>query len=66
VTENTIEIYKGRKQLRQAWRWRAVAPNGRIVATGGEAYVNVGDVLSIVEKLFGKSAADKARAQLPT
>jgi uncharacterized protein YegP (UPF0339 family) len=47
-----IEIYKGRKLMRQAWRWRAIAANGEILAVSSEAYTNRGDIRAIVNKLF--------------
>ncbi len=49
----SIQIYKGRKRLRQAWRWRAVAANGRVIANGGEAYTNVADIETLLVELFG-------------
>lgn len=48
-----IEIYQGRRRLRQVWRWRAVADNGRIVATSGESYTNHQDVVDALKLLFG-------------
>jgi uncharacterized protein YegP (UPF0339 family) len=36
------EIYKGRKLFRQCWRWRAVAVNGELIATSGEAFFDKG------------------------
>lgn len=53
-----IEIYKGRKRLRQALRWRAVAPNGRIIATGAEAYTNHDDIREVVDTLFANSGTE--------
>jgi len=50
----TVEIYKGRKRLRQAWRWRATAANGNILADSGEAYTNQEDALAAVYLLFGE------------
>lgn len=49
---NVITLYRGRKMLRQCWRWRAVAPNGQILADSAEAYTNLGFVREIVAKLF--------------
>jgi uncharacterized protein YegP (UPF0339 family) len=51
-----VDVYKGRKRLRQAWRWRASnAGNGRLMAHSGEAYVNKSDCLTAITQLFGGS-----------
>ncbi len=34
------------------WRWRAVAGNGRIVATSGEGYVNQSHTRAMATRLF--------------
>ena len=47
-----IEMYRGRKLLRQVWRWRARSGNGRIIATGAEAYTNKSDALAAVTALM--------------
>lgn len=40
-----VEVYQGRKQGRQAWRWRAIGQNNRKLATSGEAYTNKQDCI---------------------
>jgi len=52
-----IQIYQGRRMLRQAWRWRAIAANNRVIATGGEAYTNKADVIGVVQLLFGTTVS---------
>ena len=39
------------------WRWRLVAANSRIVATGGEGYVNLSDCLHGIDLVKGKGPA---------
>jgi uncharacterized protein YegP (UPF0339 family) len=39
----------------QRFRWRAIADNGEVLASG-EAYVNRSDALSAIEKLFGNQS----------
>lgn len=49
-----IDIYQGRKLLRQAWRWRALnASNHRVMGASGEAYTNKADCELAVQQLFG-------------
>ena len=43
----TIEVYRGS----DGWRWRAIAPNGEIVANG-EAYTRKGSAKRGVRKLW--------------
>lgn len=48
-----IEVYKGRSQARQSWRWRAInAGNNRKMATGHEAYTNKADCIDAATALF--------------
>jgi len=47
-----IELYQGKKRFRQAWRWRAVAANGDILADSSESYTNKADMVKVVEELF--------------
>ena len=44
-----FELYRARRGLlrRTQWRWRLIASNGRIIATGGEGYNNRRDALAI-------------------
>jgi hypothetical protein len=50
----TVEVYKSRRPVgRQRLRWRAVAANGRKLATSGEAYTNAADVVPVLAALFG-------------
>lgn len=46
----TITVY--RQRFSRQWRWRAVAPNGRKLANGGEAYKNASDAISAIRALF--------------
>jgi uncharacterized protein YegP (UPF0339 family) len=49
-----VDVYQGRKRLRQAWRWRAInSGNGRVMANSGEAYTNLSDCEAAVRQLFG-------------
>jgi uncharacterized protein YegP (UPF0339 family) len=47
-----VELYQGRKVLRQAWRWRVVAQNGNKLGHSGEPYTNKADARAAAEKLF--------------
>ena len=38
------------------WRWRAVAPNGRVVADSGEGYKNRGDCEAGYVSAFTRTA----------
>lgn len=53
----TVKVYKcapgARGSRGQRWRWKAVAQNGRIMATSGEAYTNEADCLDAVQTVFG-------------
>jgi uncharacterized protein YegP (UPF0339 family) len=52
-----VDIYQGKRLLRQSWRWRVVnAGNGRVMGHGGEAYTNKADCITAVTQLFGDSA----------
>lgn len=49
-----VEVYQGKKQGRQSWRWRAInAGNNRKLANSGEAYTNKADCEVAVRALFG-------------
>lgn len=52
-----IEVYPSRRLGvgRQQWRWRAKAGNHRIIANGGESFINIGDALDSVDALFRSS-----------
>jgi len=43
-----VEVYKDRKN---EFRWRAIAKNGRILATGSEAYKRRADLVKAVNIL---------------
>ena len=45
-----FELYRARRGLlrRTQWRWRLIASNGRIIATGGEGYNNRRDALAMI------------------
>lgn len=48
----TIHVYR---DLKNEWRWRLVAPNGRVIADGSEGYIdrsNVADALVTVAAAF--------------
>jgi uncharacterized protein YegP (UPF0339 family) len=49
-----VDVYQSRSLLRrkQTWRWRAVAGNGEIMASG-EAYLHKQDCLDAIQQLFG-------------
>jgi len=55
-----FEIYKDKKD---EWRWRFVAPNGRIIADSGEGYKWKGDCLHGIEliKKYAKKAEIEGR-----
>lgn len=41
-----FHLYRGRRQGRQSWRWKAVHRNGRKLGSGGEAYVHASDAVT--------------------
>jgi len=43
-----VEVYKDRKN---EFRWRAIAKNGRILATGSEAYKRRADLVKALDTL---------------
>lgn len=51
----TVEVYRSRRPLgRQQWRWRVLSThNGKLVATGGEAYTNRTECEEMARRLFG-------------
>jgi uncharacterized protein YegP (UPF0339 family) len=49
VAQTRIEVYR---DTGGHWRWRAKAPNGRVVADGGEGYHNKADLLATLADLF--------------
>ena len=53
----TVNVYRfapgARGSRGQRWRWKAYAPNGRVMATSGEAYTNEKDCLDAVDAVFG-------------
>ena len=54
----TVEVYRSRNVVgRQKYRCRAVAENGRKLATSGEAYVNPADIEDVVLALFGRDTS---------
>lgn len=49
----TVTVYRSRsKDPQQVFRWRAVAPNGRKVATSGEGYVKWQHAEKMAKALF--------------
>lgn len=48
-----VRIIVRRKLTLRGWRWfwKAVAPNNRSIAIGGEGYHNRGDILAIIETI---------------
>jgi len=44
-----VEVYKDRKN---EFRWRAIAKNGRILATGSEAYKRRADLVKALNTLM--------------
>jgi uncharacterized protein YegP (UPF0339 family) len=51
-----FEVYPSRQLLRRCWRWRLVAANGEIIASG-EAYTRRAGALHAIE-LIRLGAAD--------
>jgi len=49
--KNKLVIYKDKKR---AFRWRCVAPNGNILADGGEGYKTRRSCLGGLESVFNK------------
>lgn len=48
-----VEVFVGGGgQSSLLWYWRAYSTNGRIVADGGEGYINRGDAEKMVKALF--------------
>lgn len=45
------EIYKRYSFFRSQWRWRLLAANGNIIATSGESYHNLADMLKAVRSV---------------
>lgn len=45
---DTVEFYK---DASGEWRWRRKAANGKLVADGGEGYVNLGDCQEQAERI---------------
>ena len=43
-----LEAFEGQ----DGWRWRAVAENGRIVATGAEAYASASNCRQAIERMI--------------
>lgn len=56
MVEYLIETY----EAPDGWRWRCVAPNGRIVATGAEAYSTKSNCSAAVDRFLeaGLAKAD--------
>lgn len=53
-----VDIYKGRRRFRQAWRWRALNAGNREVMASGEAYANEADAWAAVLQLFADVTVD--------
>ena len=54
-----LVIYRTRSLRRsQRWAWRLVASNGRIVATSGEGYANIGEAMHQGRKVVRGEYAD--------
>jgi uncharacterized protein YegP (UPF0339 family) len=53
-----FEAYRGRQGLllRNQWRWRLRAKNGRIAATAGEGYNNRADCLNAIDLIRTEAA----------
>lgn len=47
-----IVVYRSIGRRNQRWRWRAVASNGRIVATSGEGFANREHAIDVARDLF--------------
>jgi len=49
-----IQVYMSKRSLRtgrKQYRWRMVARNGRIMATGAEGYNNLGDLWHAIAEI---------------
>ena len=50
----TLEVYRTRSLRRsQRWAWRAIHPNGNIIATSGEGYANMAEARRMGEMVTG-------------
>lgn len=47
---NVVQIYKGKGTI-QPWRWRVVAPNGQVIASG-EGYFSKWNAKRAAKKLY--------------
>jgi uncharacterized protein YegP (UPF0339 family) len=49
-----VQIYRARRGLmrRTQYRARVVAPNGRVLFISAESYNNLGDLITITDRLF--------------
>lgn len=55
----TYIIYRSPRFIgRQKWRWKTVAPNGRKIANGGEAFTNRADCEASVNLIRAAGATD--------
>ena len=54
--ESTSVVEAGQTRAHVAeWRWRAIGPNGKIMANGGESYQRRGAMTRSIHRLFGES-----------
>jgi uncharacterized protein YegP (UPF0339 family) len=44
-----FELYPVRRKSGREWRWRLRAKNGKIVAEGGESFVNRSDCIASIQ-----------------
>jgi uncharacterized protein YegP (UPF0339 family) len=54
MTDNLYEVY----QAADGWRWRLVAPNGRIVADSGEAFASRSNATRSIRAIDPNAAID--------
>lgn len=50
MTGERLDIYQDRAK---GWRWRLIAPNGRIIADSAEAYTRRSDALRGARRALG-------------
>lgn len=61
MSDDRLEVYRGKRLLRQRsqWRWRFVSGrNGKKLATGGESYNNLGELFDALAIVLGVARPD--------
>ncbi len=60
MRRHTLEVYQDKKGL---FRWRFVAPNGKIVADGGEGYASRSNAIRAARRMTVVAAFAKLKAE---